>query len=119
MTSEKIKLFCILDGDSSPFPVNLSCDETVGDLKKKIKEEKPNDLQGLDADKLILWHVFIPIEDDQDDNEDDKPFLLKDHQAEAKKIRAKQAATEIYKLFGTAPLKNTIHVIVERPTAAP
>ncbi|KAF8949668.1 hypothetical protein BGZ46_005002, partial [Entomortierella lignicola] len=62
MTSEKVKLFCILDGDSTAFPVKIACDDTVGELKKAIKEEKPNDLQGLDADKLILFHVSITDE---------------------------------------------------------
>ncbi|KAF9342091.1 hypothetical protein BGX26_008382, partial [Mortierella sp. AD094] len=70
------------------------------------------------AKDLTLWHVSIPIGDDNEE-EDDKPILLKDYQDDAKKIRAKQAATEICKIFGSAPLKNTIHCIVQRPAAAP
>ncbi|KAF9345382.1 hypothetical protein BGX26_003215 [Mortierella sp. AD094] len=127
MAIDKVKLFCILDGDSTAFKVIISLDDDVDDLKKAIKEEKPNDLKDFDADRLVLWRVDIPIGDDnanEDDNQneeedDDKPILLEHHLADAKKIRAKQAATEIHKIFGTAPPKNTIHIIVERLTTVP
>ncbi|KAF9426175.1 hypothetical protein BGZ76_002873 [Entomortierella beljakovae] len=60
MSTKKIKLFCILDGDSSAFEVKLDPDDSVATLKEAIKDKKPNDLQGLDADKLILIQVSIP-----------------------------------------------------------
>ncbi|KAF9393295.1 hypothetical protein BGX21_010802 [Mortierella sp. AD011] len=40
MTSVKVKLFCILDGDSTAFSVKIEPEDTVDDPKKKIKEEK-------------------------------------------------------------------------------
>ncbi|KAF9403927.1 hypothetical protein BGZ76_007169, partial [Entomortierella beljakovae] len=72
MTTQSIKLFCILDGDSSGFEVKLETDDTIAALMKAIKHEKENDLVGIDPDKLILFQVSIPIEDDEDDD-DDKP----------------------------------------------
>ncbi|KAF9151896.1 hypothetical protein BGX20_005282, partial [Mortierella sp. AD010] len=107
MASE-VTLFCIVDGDSTAFSVDILPGKTVDHLKKKIKEEKSKVFSEVDPDELILWHVSIPIGDDNEE-EDDKPILLKDYQDDAKKIRAKQAATEICKIFGAAPLKNTIH----------
>ncbi|KAF8947741.1 hypothetical protein BGZ46_005489, partial [Entomortierella lignicola] len=122
MTSEKVKLFCILDGDSTAFPVKVATDESVGELKTAIKSENKNLFNDVDARELTLWHVSISIggdnEEDDNEEEDDKPILLKDHLADAKRIRAKQAATDICEIFGTAPPKNTIHVIVQRPAAA-
>ncbi|KAG0008787.1 hypothetical protein BGZ80_003050 [Entomortierella chlamydospora] len=43
------------------FPVYISSDEWVYILQKTIKTAKPNDLSHVDADKLILWRVEIPI----------------------------------------------------------
>ncbi|KAF0714986.1 Aste57867_3616 [Aphanomyces stellatus] len=47
------KLFCVVVGDEgSPFPVDVAADETVGDLKKKIKGEIMYDGR---ADRLELY----------------------------------------------------------------
>ncbi|KAF9081985.1 hypothetical protein BGX27_004680, partial [Mortierella sp. AM989] len=106
MTTQKIKLFCILDGDSSAFPVKLDSDDTIGELKKAIKEEKKPRLDDIDADKLLLYQIAIPDEGTQVNlnNVDSPKPLLK-------------ATTEIAEVFGTAPPKKTIHVIVQRPYA--
>ncbi|KAF9993329.1 hypothetical protein BGZ80_008179, partial [Entomortierella chlamydospora] len=93
-------------------------DDTVDDLKDAIKIKQSPSFNDTRASDLVLWIVTIPIGEDNEE-EDDKPILLEDHLADAKKIRAKQAATEICKIFGSAPLKNTIHCIVQRPAAAP
>ena len=52
-------LFCRLEDDpnGSPFPVETDPNRTVGELKKLIKNEKPNDLRDVDSDKLVLWKV--------------------------------------------------------------
>ncbi|KAF0688196.1 Aste57867_20171 [Aphanomyces stellatus] len=49
------KLFCVVVGhEGSPFPVDVAADETVGDLKKKIKEENKNTIT-CDAKDLELY----------------------------------------------------------------
>ncbi|KAF9405604.1 hypothetical protein BGZ76_006532, partial [Entomortierella beljakovae] len=104
--TKKIKLFCILDGDSSPFEVELEADKSIAALKKAIRDEKPNDLQGIDADKLILYQVTVPDEGTQVnlDKIDSTTPLIK-------------ATARISKIFRRSLLpKETIHVIVERPT---
>ena len=53
-----MKLFCwILDKSESSFPVDVAHDDTVGDLKKEIMNNKSHALAGLDADQLTLWKV--------------------------------------------------------------
>ncbi|KAF8949847.1 hypothetical protein BGZ46_004913, partial [Entomortierella lignicola] len=99
MTSEKVRLFCILDGDSTAFPVKVATDETVGELKKAIKGEKPNDLQDVDADKLILFHVSVADEG--------KPVHLENVESKTPLIKS---TNEISEVFGTLPAKKTIHV---------
>ena len=46
------KLFCIVVGEGRPFSVKIAADETVDDLKKKIKEEK---MYQFPADELQLY----------------------------------------------------------------
>ncbi|KAE8889284.1 hypothetical protein PF005_g7879 [Phytophthora fragariae] len=49
-----VKLFCAVVGAGSVFPVDIDLSKTVGDLKKKIKEKKPNYIY-FDADLLKLY----------------------------------------------------------------
>ncbi len=47
------KLFCVVvGGEGSPFPVDVAAEESVGDLKKKIKVEKDYKFP---ADELDLY----------------------------------------------------------------
>ncbi|EGZ28553.1 hypothetical protein PHYSODRAFT_466920 [Phytophthora sojae] len=49
-----VKLYCAVVGVGSVFPVDIDINETVGDLKDKIKEKKPG-LISFDADLLKLY----------------------------------------------------------------
>ncbi|KAF9342633.1 hypothetical protein BGX26_007146 [Mortierella sp. AD094] len=60
-TNKDLTLFCLVDGDSTPFSVDIDASKTVDHLKDAIKLKKPNDFNDIDADKLTLWHVSIPI----------------------------------------------------------
>ncbi|KAF8922808.1 hypothetical protein BGZ52_010935, partial [Haplosporangium bisporale] len=64
MTDNRMSLFCLVDGEStsSVFPVKMSADDSIGDLKKLIKSKKTNDFSDIDADKLTLWRVSIPVD---------------------------------------------------------
>ncbi|KAF9405452.1 hypothetical protein BGZ76_006572, partial [Entomortierella beljakovae] len=59
MTNE-ITLFCIVDGDSTAFPIDLAVSKTVGHLKDAIKKKKEPRFDDLAADELILYHVSVP-----------------------------------------------------------
>ncbi|KAF9368007.1 hypothetical protein BGX21_006900, partial [Mortierella sp. AD011] len=112
MTSEKVKLFCILDGDITAFPCNISSDESVGDLKDAIKKKQSPLLDDIRANDLILWRVFIASSPKRQillssliEEKDNTPKELED------------PTNEISEVFGAAPAKKTIHVIVQRPVA--
>src|SRR4051812_37285893 len=101
-----ITLLCLVKGNTlaNAFPVDINKDQLVGHLKKVIKAEKQNDFAGIDADKLKLWKVTIP--GDQDDQL--RNLILQDSD-ELLAIR------KISKYFPDSPLEEHIHVIVKLP----
>jgi hypothetical protein len=62
--SREIKVFCLILGNNSPFPVKIAESDTIGDLKDKIKEKKSETLKGVEADKLVLWMVRVSLTDE-------------------------------------------------------
>ncbi|ORZ08263.1 hypothetical protein BCR41DRAFT_373296 [Lobosporangium transversale] len=54
MSTQKIKLFCILDGDSSGFEVKLENDDTIAALKDAIKEKQSPLLDDIRASELKI-----------------------------------------------------------------
>ncbi|KAF8975604.1 hypothetical protein BGZ46_008990 [Entomortierella lignicola] len=103
----KIKLFCVIDKDATIFPVEVAVDDSVGDLKKIIKNEKPIDLADVDADKLNLWKISIP-------SVPKRIFTLDNLEAEDK-TELDDSTADISELFDQDPPKKTIHIIIERP----
>ncbi|KAF9996950.1 hypothetical protein BGZ79_009311 [Entomortierella chlamydospora] len=104
----QIKLFCIIDGASSAFEVELDTKDSIAALKKAIKKEKEPEFDDIASDKLILFQIAVPDEGTHVYLEDiDSPTPLT------------KGTTEISEVFGDAPAKNTIHVIVQDPSAAP
>ncbi|OAQ22287.1 hypothetical protein K457DRAFT_345756 [Linnemannia elongata AG-77] len=108
MHDNRLSLFCLVNGEatSNAFPVEIESTKTIGDLKELIKTKKTNDFQDVDADKLTLWRVSIP-----DDDDNDLPVLL-DSVPEKKKLKA---TTRLLKVFDTELPDDTIHIIVQRP----
>src|SRR5436190_21765085 len=101
-----ITLLCLVKGNTtaSAFPIDIDKDQLVGHLKKVIKAEKQNDFAGIDADRLKLWKVTIP--GDQDDQL--RNLILQDSD-ELLAIR------KISKYFPDSPPEEHIHVIVKLP----
>ncbi|KAF9093994.1 hypothetical protein BGX27_001539 [Mortierella sp. AM989] len=114
MTSEKVKLFCILEDDSSAFEVKLAPDDSIAALKEAIKGKNPNDLQGVDPDKLVLWSISIPSAPKRKIT---LANLTDEEKANKKPEELEDSTSEISEVFDTAPPKKTIHVIVQRPSA--
>jgi Crinkler effector protein N-terminal domain len=58
-----LELNCLVSGDdqSHIFPVNILCTESIGDLKKAIKNEKKPAFDHIPTDTLILWKADITI----------------------------------------------------------
>ena len=101
-----ITLFCLVKGNTTAnaFEVDIEKDKSISHLKKVIKAEKQNDFAGVDADRLKLWKVTIP--GDQDDQL--RNLILQDSD-ELLAIR------KISKYFPDSPPEEHIHVIVKLP----
>jgi hypothetical protein len=90
-------------------PVNIAPTQTVGEFKDLVKTEKAVKFNDIDADKLTLWHVDIPVvaADRHNavllDTTDSKEELL--------------PTSDLSEVFGDNPPKKTIHIIVQRPPA--
>ncbi|KAF9397484.1 hypothetical protein BGZ76_008384, partial [Entomortierella beljakovae] len=108
--SSDIKIFCVVDSDSTPFPVDINPNDTIGDLKKAIKKEKAFEFAEIDADKLALWHINLEIKD----YDEDLPIQL-EALPSAKKLRS---TSKVSKIFLNVP-EDTIHTLVQKPVAAP
>ncbi|KAG0327520.1 hypothetical protein BGZ99_007478, partial [Dissophora globulifera] len=108
MTHNCLSLFCLVDGESTPFPVKIESSESVGELKKAVKAEKAPEFDDVAADKLTLWHVSIPV-------------LAKAERKEISLIdvQSKEELDEtddVSDVFAVQPPKKTIHIIVQRPS---
>ncbi|KAF9195471.1 hypothetical protein BGZ51_000046 [Haplosporangium sp. Z 767] len=79
-----LNLFCLVDGESTSraFPIKISSDDTISDLKELIKVEKTPEFDDIAANKLTLWQVSVPATDDE---QDEQPVSL-DSLAEKKKL---------------------------------
>jgi hypothetical protein len=101
-----ITLLCLVKGNTTAnaFSVKISRDEPVSELKKAIKAEKAPEFDNFPADRLRLWKVTIP--GDQDDQL--RNLTLKDSD-ELLAIR------KISKYFPDSPPEEHIHVLVSPP----
>ena len=54
------RLFCLFENNPTAFPIDIVPSETLGELKKRIKNENPNSLNNVDAKDLKLWKVDKP-----------------------------------------------------------
>ncbi|KAF9161413.1 hypothetical protein BGX21_011008 [Mortierella sp. AD011] len=64
MTKE-ITLNCIVDGDSTSFPVDIVPEKSIGHLKDAIHAKKSKTFHDIDADRLTLWWVEIRDRDEE------------------------------------------------------
>jgi Crinkler effector protein N-terminal domain len=60
-----LELYCVVEGDdpNHVFLVKIARTESVGMLKKAIKEEKKVAFEHVDADSLQLWKVSMEADD--------------------------------------------------------
>ncbi|GBB93733.1 hypothetical protein RclHR1_22210002 [Rhizophagus clarus] len=101
-----ITLLCLVKGNTTAnaFPVDIEKDRLVGHLKEAIKAKKQSDFAGVDADKLKLWKVEIP-----DDQDDQLANLLLNDQTELLVTR------DIGDYWTGKPLKRHINIIISSP----
>ncbi|KAF9915519.1 hypothetical protein BX616_005998 [Lobosporangium transversale] len=102
--TDEISLVCILDGASTTFEVDINPRRTINYLKKAIKKEKENALQGIDANELNLYHVSVP----------DEGTTVNIANVESKESLTR-GSIKLSNLFGTSPLpEETIHIFVQQ-----
>ncbi|KAK7461510.1 hypothetical protein VKT23_008684 [Stygiomarasmius scandens] len=99
----ELVLVCCVIGSNTPFPVDISSSRTVGHLKETIRQKNPHDLKEIEADKLSLFNVSIP-------DEDDLPQKLKNA---VDGIEPLDPTTEIIEIFPDEPPEETIHIAVK------
>jgi hypothetical protein len=101
-----ITLLCLVKGNTtaSAFAVDIDREKLVSHLKDAIKAKKAPEFDNFLADKLKLWKVTIP--GDQDDQL--RNLILQDSD-ELLAIR------KISKYFPDSPLEEHIHIIVKLP----
>ncbi|KAF9368727.1 hypothetical protein CPB97_004301, partial [Podila verticillata] len=115
--TNNLKFFCLVDGESTPFPVEIEPAKTIGELKDAMKEKKSPEFDDIAADKLTLWRVSIPLPDDNnddDDDDDDLPILL-NNISKIDRRKLKTVTNKVSDVFGNEPDEKMIHVIVQRP----
>ena len=101
-----ITLLCLVKGNTTAnaFPVDINKDQLVGHLKEAIKAKKAPEFDNFPADRLKLWKVSIP--GDQDDQL--RNLILQDSDELL-------AINDIVDYWPTSPPKKHIHVIVKLP----
>ncbi|KAF9307624.1 hypothetical protein BG003_000453, partial [Podila horticola] len=107
MTDHHLTLFCLVDGESTPFPVEIEPTKTIGGLKKAIKDEKAIAFADVDADMLTLWRVSIPVVP----KKERKEISL----ADVPSNEELDETDDVSDVFKETPPKKTIHIIVQRP----
>ncbi|KAG0041779.1 hypothetical protein BGZ83_001320 [Gryganskiella cystojenkinii] len=110
MTETYKTLFCLVDGEPIPFPVEIEPTKTIGSLKKAIKDEKTPRFDDVAADELILWRVSIPVLPKKDRKEISLAAVPSKEELDE--------TDEINDVFEQTLPKKTIHIIVQRPLPA-
>ena len=106
-----ITLFCLVHGEpiANTFPVKISRHDTIGDLKKLIKEEKAPEFDDVATDKLTLWRVNIR----DDDNDGIQQLVLKNN--DIAHVSEMLPTRKIEKYFPDTPSDEHVHVVIEKP----
>ena len=112
MTNNLLCLFCLVNGEATPFSIKIPSSDTVDDLKNLVVNgDQAPAFRDVAAKDLTLWRVSIPISDD--DNDDEIPILLDNVTTKDKKKLG--PATRLSKMFPGDLPDETIHIIVQRP----
>ncbi|THU95045.1 hypothetical protein K435DRAFT_839652 [Dendrothele bispora CBS 962.96] len=103
-----LKLFCCLIGNENPFSVVISSLDTVYDLKKRVKQQKANDLKWIDAPKLNLFKVSLP----------DDGHLATNVNSVIADLEPLKATMNIIEIFPDTLPKGYVHIAVKLPSDA-
>ena len=104
----RIELNCFLRDDDPRhiFPIKIASTESVGTLKKAIKEEMKVTLEYVDAVALQLWNVSIPV--DGSLKERVKMLELRDEEELSPVVKLLQ-------VFPNIPVEGNVHIVAYCP----
>ncbi|KAG0308834.1 hypothetical protein BGZ98_006615 [Dissophora globulifera] len=105
--TNQLSLFCLVNGKTTlnAFPVSAQATITFGELKELIKAKKPVEFKDVDADKLCLWRVSIPV------NTSTRHSAIFLNSLDSKEELL--PTDELSEIFTETPPKKTIHIIVQ------
>ena len=103
-----LELNCLVLGDQRThiFPVKIAETESVGSLKKAIKEENPHLFNHVDARDLALWKVSEVVDENLERNLKEANFLEKESLSPVDKLS---------KVFPNLPVEGCLHIVVGPP----
>ncbi|KAF9322945.1 hypothetical protein BG006_001924, partial [Podila minutissima] len=108
MSDNNLTLFCLVNGEATPFSVEVDRTKTVDHLKNLIVNgDQAPAFRDVAAKDLTLWHVSIPIPPPK---ERKSIFLV-----EVESSTELDPSDDIEDAFTDSPPKKTIRVIVQRP----
>jgi len=103
MPNNLLTLFCLVEGESTPFSVKIESSESVSDLKDAIKLKKTQRFHDVTADELTLWRVSHPVPP----LHDRKPIVFN----EIDSATELDPTDDLADVFEAQPPKKRIHVI--------
>lgn len=104
---------CAIIGYGTTFPVNIDGTQSVGELKKRIKEAKKHALASIDPDRLMLHKANINIS-----KSDIRKKVMQQIQQNWIKVDGEEmvSAFEVSDYWEKSKLpKRTIHILVKLP----
>ncbi|KAL8003025.1 hypothetical protein Plhal703r1_c13g0064451 [Plasmopara halstedii] len=120
-----VKVICAIVGAAgNAFPVDIDADQLVGDLKEEIKAKKPNDMKGVDADRLELFlgktdggaWLSSQSDDVKKLKKGEKTALIKSLIKEDQQLQAEESLEYVLRENNMAtPQSRQIHVLVVVP----
>ena len=106
-----LELNCLVLGDDTShiFTVKIPDNDNVSALKETIWAKKPNEFNHVDADKLVIWKVSFPSDDNLQKTLDEREFV--------EEGALRRPSLRLYKVFPTRPEDEHLHILVKRPPA--
>ena len=129
---ENYNLWCLIDGDSTPFKVSCTSNTDINDLKKLIhKAHERQLLHNVDATNLVLWKVRYSscIGTDTEIYEQlNKATTVTPAKTLAHRVRLQgedistfstkleEPSDSVSEVFGGQPAPKSLHIIVQAPS---
>ncbi|KAF9527619.1 hypothetical protein CPB83DRAFT_855728 [Crepidotus variabilis] len=101
-------IFCAIQHEWTPFPVDIKNDSTVGHLKDAIKAKNTARFGSIDAHTLTLYRVDVDV----------GGSTAKERQAALAQMILTESLDplkKLYKLYSSQPPDDTIHILVQPP----